>query len=101
MENTNFLQKMFFAFLAMGLLSVTAFAGTTPDVVDDYIDVFVDLSKGKAGVIFIVIVLAMSGFLSWKNGNLSPMLWGLAAAVLIGGAPYIADDIITFGSTTF
>ena len=94
-------QSLVRAFALMVLFfGVSAFADV-PAVANDYINVFVDLAKGQAGVIFIVVVLGFSGFLAWRNGNLTPLLWGVAAAVLIGGAPYIAQGFLNFGNTAF
>ena len=101
MENRSLQGKWLVAILAsLFMLQTFAFAAT-PGVVTNYIQVFLDLAQGKIGQIFIIAILGFSGFLAWKNGNVTPFLWGLAAAVLIGGAPYIAPKIITFGNTTF
>lgn len=86
--------------LLLGLFETSASAAV-PAVANNYINVFIDLAKGNMGIIFIILVLAMSGFMAWRNGNLTPLFWGLAAAILIGGAPYIAPEIINFGNSNF
>jgi len=86
--------------LGLVVLQSSAFAAV-PQVAQDYINIFVDLAKGQAGIIFIVVILGFSGFLAWRNGNLTPLIWGLTASVLIGGAPYIAPKLINFGQTAF
>jgi len=93
--------RLLIAFLlSLFVLHSFAFAAV-PAVVEDYIAVFIDLAKGKMGIIFVAAILGFSGFLYWRNGNLTPLLWGLGGSVLVGGAPYIAPKIITFGNTTF
>ena len=87
-------------FLGLFVLQSTAFAAT-PQVVQDYIQVFIDLTKGQAGLIFIALILGFSAYLAWRNGNLVPLLWGVAASVLLGGAPYIAQKFLDFGGSTF
>jgi hypothetical protein len=99
-SGTHSTNKFLLVLVMMLAFSTSAFAAV-PQVVTDYVQIFVDLAKGQAGIIFIILVLAMSGFMAWRNGNLSPLFWGVAAAILIGGAPYIAPEIITFGETTF
>ena len=86
--------------LSLFVFSSSAFAAV-PQVAQDYINVFIDLTKGQAGMIFIVTILGFSAYLAWRNGNLVPLLWGLAAAVLLGGAPYIAPKLLNFGQTAF
>ena len=88
--------------IVLSLLLFQSFAfAAVPQVVADYIQVFVDLAQGQMGIIFIILILAFSGYLAWKNGNLAPLFWGLAASVLIGGASPIAQRFIEFGNSTF
>lgn len=101
MRNENTLSRvLFFAFISLFILESSAFAAV-PVVANNFINVFVDLAKGNMGIIFIILVLAMSGFMAWRNGNMTPMFWGLAASLLIGGAPFIAPRLISFGQNTF
>jgi hypothetical protein len=81
--------------LLLMLFGSFAFADV-PQVANDYINIFVDLLKGNAGIFFAAVILGFSGFLAWRNGNLTPILWGLAGAVLVVGGPYIAPKLMDF-----
>ena len=100
MNKTQIRNMGIFALLAMFLVGTSAMAAV-PVVVTNFINIFIDLASGKLGIIFIILVLAMSGFMAWKNGNITPLFWGLAAAVLIGASPYIAGELVNFGNNGF
>lgn len=85
--------------LLLMLIGSFAFAADVPQVANDYINIFVNLLKGNAGIFFAAIVLGFSGFLAWRNGNLTPILWGLAGSILIVGAPYLGPKLMDFAKT--
>ena len=83
-------------FVAQSALLATG----TPPVVDNFIAIFIALLQGQLGVLLIVIILLMSAFTAWRSGNLTHLFWGLAAAIIIGAAPRIADGLILFSNTS-
>jgi len=87
----------------VGLLFLPALvmAADGPSAVTTFIDVLMNLLKGKIGWIFIGIILGFGAFFSWRNGNLTPLLWSLVAAFIIGAAPYVGANITSWANTTF
>jgi len=79
----------------LAIFASFAFA-EVPQVANDFIQIFVDLLKGQAGIFFGAIILGFSGFLAWRNGNLTPILWGLAGTIIVVGAPYIGPKLAEF-----
>jgi len=91
-----------FVILALLFLGSFAFASTSdPASVNTFVDVLLGLLQGKIGYIFIAIILGFSGFFAWRNGNLTPLIWGIVAALILGAAPYIGPHIVSWGNTTF
>ena len=92
-------------FLLAGLFlsGTSAFAAeiAVPSVVNNFIGIFISLASGKIGIMFIILILAMSGFMAWKNGNITPLFWGFAAALMIGASPFIASELTNFGKYKF
>ena len=90
--------KRVLLFIVLGMLPL--FAGD-PGVVNTFIATLLSLMQGKVGIIFIVIIMGFSAFFAWRNGNLTPLLWGIVASLIIGAAPYAADQFISWGNSTF
>jgi hypothetical protein len=84
--------------LSKGFAEEETAEGSGLDVVDSYVDIFTNMAQGKVGTFFIFLIIMMSGIMAWRNGNLTPLFWGLAAALLIGGAPKIAERLQTADS---
>jgi hypothetical protein len=88
-------------FLLLALFASFAFAADDPASVNTFVDVILGLLQGKVGYIFIAIVLGFSAFFAWRNGNITPLLWGVIASLIIGAAPYIGPHIVSWGNSTF
>ena len=73
-------------------LSAADDKGSVP-VVDKFVNIFLDMANGTVGKFFIFLVILLSGVMAWRNGNLTPLFWGIAAAILIGGAGSIAGAL--------
>ena len=89
-----------FFILALLFLGSFAFADD-PATVNTFVDVLLGLMKGKVGYIFIGLIIGFSGFFAWRNGNLTPLIWGVVAALIVGAAPYIGPQIVSWGNSTF
>jgi thiamine transporter ThiT len=87
-------------FLLLALFASFAFA-KDPASVNTFVDVILSLLQGKVGYIFIAIVLGFSAFFAWRNGNVTPLLWGIIAALILGAAPYVGPHIVGWGNSTF
>ena len=72
-----------------------------PATVNTFVDVLLSLLQGKVGYIFIGIILSFSGFFAWRNGNITPLIWGVVAALVVGAAPYVGHQIVGWGNSTF
>lgn len=88
MQKKHFL----FAILMLLLVSVEAQAGST-DVINNYVNTISGLIGGKITIITITIIMIFSGILSWKNASISPLGWGAAASVAVGGSGSIAESM--------
>lgn len=86
--------------LLVGLIGF-AFASNDPASVNTFVTVILGLLQGKVGYIFIAIVLGFSAFFAWRNGNITPLIWGVIAALVIGAAPYVGPSIVSWGNSTF
>lgn len=93
------MSKKIFGLLLLFLGSF-AFADD-PASVNTFVNVILGLLQGKVGYIFIAIVLGFSGFFAWRNGNITPLIWGVVAALIIGAAPYVGPQIVSWGNSTF
>ncbi|CAA6804694.1 MAG: Unknown protein [uncultured Campylobacterales bacterium] len=96
------LKGLWLGLLGLVLVQATAFAADpgSPAVVDTFIQIFLNMITGKIGLLFIVIILLMSAFTAWRSGNLTHLFWGLLAAIIIGGAPKIAEALLDYGNNT-
>ncbi|WP_456469992.1 TrbC/VirB2 family protein [Caminibacter sp.] len=81
--------------------TVFVFAADDPASVNTFVDVLLGLLQGRVGYIFIAIVLGFSAFFAWRNGNITPLIWGVVAALILGAAPYIGPHIVSWGNSTF
>ena len=80
---------------------VFVFAADDPAAVNTFVDVLLGLLQGKVGYIFIGIILGFSAFFAWRNGNITPLIWGVVASLIVGAAPYIGPHIVGWANTTF
>jgi hypothetical protein len=87
--------------LLLVFFASTAFASDDPAAVNTFVSVILGLLQGKVGYIFIAIIFGFSGFFAWRNGNITPLIWGIVAALIIGAAPYIGPQIVSWGNSTF
>ena len=95
-------KRNFFGRALMFMLVPFAFAfADDPAAVNTFINVLLSLLQGKVGYIFIAIILGFSGFLAWRNGNITPLIWGIVAALVVGAAPYVGASIVSWGNSTF
>ena len=85
--------------LAGTLLAQSANANSSElEVAKSFVDIFMNMLTGSVGNFFIVLIIIMSGVMAWRNGNLTPLFWGLTAGVVIGAAPKIADALQSSGT---
>lgn len=60
-----------------------AAAATSIPGVDNFVQIMIDLAGGKVGLLLIVIIMGFSAYNAWKNANVTALLWGLFASIVL------------------
>ena len=102
MKTTRFGGGIFARLFALSTLFATfAFADdSTTDVpgVNTFVDILIGLVTGKVGIFIIIIIMGFSAYNAWKNANVSALLWGLFASIVIATLNVYSESLSTWAA---
>lgn len=89
----NMFFKAFVLFALLGVLTSASAAVTEPGAFKSYLEIFLEMIKGTAGNLVMVLIIIFAGIKAWQVGDKAPLMWGAAAVIAIAAAPSVAPNL--------
>lgn len=81
------------ALLLFGFLTTASAAVSEPGAFKSYLEIFLEMIKGTAGNLVMVLIIIFAGIKAWQVGDKAPLMWGAAAVIAIAAAPSVAPNL--------
>lgn len=96
MKNERILKL--FALLALLILPSSVFAIDLPAIANAYGQIVEGLIVKVVVGLVILVMLITSGYQMYENGNARPFKWAIAASIVMGGAVFFGESMISYAA---
>jgi len=87
-----------FAALSASAMASSSSSTTSIPGVENFVKIIMDLVGGKVGLILIVVIMGFSVYNAWKNANVSALLWGLFASIVLAVLVPYAEKMLEWAN---
>lgn len=85
--------------MALFLMPQSVFAVDLPAIAEAYANIIEGMVVQIIVGLVILVMLIMAGWQMYENGNARPIKWAIAASIVMGGAVFFGDSIISYAQT--
>lgn len=89
----NIFFKITSMLILFGIFTSASAAVTEPGAFSNYLEIFLEMTKGTAGQLVMVLIIVFAGIKAWQVNDKAPLMWGAAAVTAIAAAPLIAPNL--------